>query len=107
MPAMLHPERRAVARVLDRYRAWERLVLDHPSNGTVRRRFEATAYTLCVLMAQRTSREAAHAAERYLGVALRRRRAIGVAPPEPDRPPQPTPPARPLRPEAYGAVPVG
>ncbi|QFR97496.1 DUF5133 domain-containing protein [Streptomyces tsukubensis] len=77
---MLHPERRAVARVLDRYRAWERLVLDHPANTTVRRRFEATAYTLCVLMAQRTSREAAHAAEHYLGVSLRRRRAIGMAP---------------------------
>lgn len=104
---MLHPERRAVARVLDRYRAWERLALDHPANHTVRRRFEATAYTLCVLMAQRTSREAAHAAEHYLGVALRRRRAIGVAPPERERPHEPAPAGRPVRPLVGGPVPVG
>ncbi|MYQ60229.1 DUF5133 domain-containing protein [Streptomyces sp. SID4926] len=101
----MRPERRAVARVLDRYRAWERLTLDHPANGTVRRRFEATAYTLCVLMARRTSREAAHAAEHYLGVTRRRGRAI--APPEPGRP-EPVPPGRPLRPVApRDAVPVG
>ncbi|MDT0421780.1 DUF5133 domain-containing protein [Streptomyces evansiae] len=104
-PTPLRPERRAVARVLDRYRAWERLTLDHPANGTVRRRFEATAYTLCVLMARRTSREAAHAAEHYLGVTRRRGRAI--APPEPDRP-EPVPSGRPLRPVApRDAVPVG
>ncbi|SCE59399.1 translation initiation factor IF-2, partial [Streptomyces sp. DfronAA-171] len=66
-------------------------------NGTVRRRFEATAYTLCVLMARRTSREAAHAAEHYLGVTRRRGRAI--APPEPGRPEPvaPGPPPAPRR----------
>jgi hypothetical protein len=94
-----------VARVLDRYRAWERLTLDHPANGTVRRRFEASAYTLCVLMARRTSREAAQAAERYLGVTRRRGRAI--APPEPGRR-EPVPPGRPVRPPTpRDTVPVG
>lgn len=47
---MLLPDKPQVAFLLERYRAWERLMLANPSNGTVRGRFEDTAYTLCVLM---------------------------------------------------------
>ncbi|MYY12117.1 DUF5133 domain-containing protein [Streptomyces sp. SID4919] len=64
---MLLPDKPQVAFLLERYRAWERLMLANPSNGTVRGRFEDTAYTLCVLMGRRSAREAALAAEHYLG----------------------------------------
>ncbi|MGW1144390.1 DUF5133 domain-containing protein [Streptomyces sp. LE64] len=63
---MLLPDKPQVDTLLRRYRAWERLMLANPSNGTVRGRFEDTAYTLCVLMGRRSAREAALAAERYL-----------------------------------------
>ncbi|MFE4057898.1 DUF5133 domain-containing protein [Streptomyces sp. NPDC059096] len=63
---MLLPDRHLVADLLARYRAWERLVLAEPLDETTRRRFEDVAYTLCVLMGQRTAREAIWQAEAYL-----------------------------------------
>lgn len=63
---MLLPAKAEVALHLERYRAWERLLLAAPADHTVRGKFENTAYTLCVLMGERCAREAADAAERYL-----------------------------------------
>ncbi|MGQ4513251.1 DUF5133 domain-containing protein [Streptomyces sp. 8L] len=63
---MLLPDRHLVADLLGRYRAWERLVLADPHDDATRRRFEDVAYTLCVLMGQRTAREAILKAESYL-----------------------------------------
>ncbi|MFJ4922841.1 DUF5133 domain-containing protein [Streptomyces sp. NPDC088725] len=63
---MLLPDRHLVADLLSRYRAWERLVLADPLDATTRGRFEDVAYTLCVLMGQRTAREAIVKAEAYL-----------------------------------------
>ncbi|MFC8508678.1 DUF5133 domain-containing protein [Streptomyces sp. NPDC057411] len=63
---MLLPDRNTIDQLLRSYRAQERQVLARPCDVSVRRRFEDTAYTLCVLMGERTAREAAHAAERYL-----------------------------------------
>jgi len=68
---MLLPARAEVARHLERYRAWERLMLAAPDNHAVRGNFENTGYTLCVLMGKRCAREAADAAERYLASAGR------------------------------------
>ena len=64
--AMLLPDKPLVKQLLQRYRAWERLMLADPFNAARRRHFEDTAYTLCVLMGRRTAREAAIAAENYL-----------------------------------------
>ncbi|MEU6541575.1 DUF5133 domain-containing protein [Streptomyces sp. NPDC047000] len=64
---MLLPARAEVARRLRRYRAWERLMLASPADRAVRTVFEDSGYTLCVLMGERCAREAADAAERYLG----------------------------------------
>ncbi|MFF3246719.1 DUF5133 domain-containing protein [Streptomyces sp. NPDC002870] len=61
------PDAAVIARVMARYRAQEHLVLAAPHDPIARRRFEDTAYTLCVLMGERTAREAMLAAERYLG----------------------------------------
>jgi hypothetical protein len=66
---MLLPDRNTIDRLLRYYRAQERAVLARPSDLAIRRRFEDTAYTLCVLMGERTAREAVHAAERYVGKA--------------------------------------
>ncbi|GGT78947.1 DUF5133 domain-containing protein [Streptomyces lateritius] len=66
---MLLPDRNTVDRLLRHYRAQERVVLARPCDLSIRRRFEDTAYTLCVLMGERTAREAVHAAERYVGKA--------------------------------------
>ncbi|MFJ8659841.1 DUF5133 domain-containing protein [Streptomyces sp. NPDC093795] len=63
---MLLPDRNTVDRLLRHYRAQERTVLARPCDLSARRRFEDTAYTLCVLMGERTAREAVHAAERYV-----------------------------------------
>jgi hypothetical protein len=63
---MLLPDRHLVADLLGRYRAWERLVLVDPLDAATRKRFEDVAYTLCVLMGQRTAREAICKAESYL-----------------------------------------
>ncbi|WP_239570389.1 maltotransferase domain-containing protein, partial [Streptomyces sp. G44] len=77
---MLLPTKAEVARHLDQYRAWERLLLADPADHTVRTHFENTAYTLCVLMGELTARTAADAAEHYLGLrpARRQQRAPGV-----------------------------
>ncbi|MHB9864026.1 DUF5133 domain-containing protein [Streptomyces sp. YIM S03343] len=64
---MLLPAKAEVARHLRRYRAWERLMLASPADRAVRTVFEDSGYTLCVLMGKRCAREAADAAERYLG----------------------------------------
>ncbi|MFF8026849.1 DUF5133 domain-containing protein [Streptomyces sp. NPDC007896] len=63
---MLLPAKAEVARHLERYRAWERLLLMAPADHTVRGNFENTGYTLCVLMGKRCAREAVDAAEHYL-----------------------------------------
>lgn len=63
---MLLPAKAEVARHLERYRAWERLLLAAPADHVVRGNFENTGYTLCVLMGKRCAREAADAAEHYL-----------------------------------------
>ncbi|MEU6977705.1 MULTISPECIES: DUF5133 domain-containing protein [unclassified Streptomyces] len=63
---MLLPDRNTIDRLLRSYRAQERQTLALPCDPSVLRRFEDTAYTLCVLMGVRTAREAVHAAERYL-----------------------------------------
>ena len=71
---MLLPDRNTIDRLLHHYRAQERIVLARPGDLGIRRRFEDTAYTLCVLMGERTAREAVHAAEHYVG------RSTAVAP---------------------------
>ncbi|MFJ5533848.1 DUF5133 domain-containing protein [Streptomyces sp. NPDC093261] len=73
---MLKPARAEVARHLERYRAWERLMLASPDNRAVRGNFESTGYTLCVLMGKRCAREAVDAAELYLNP--RQQRALGA-----------------------------
>ncbi|MFF3905591.1 DUF5133 domain-containing protein [Streptomyces sp. NPDC001848] len=60
------PARAEVARHLERYREWERLMLASPDNRQVRGTFESAGYTLCALMGKRCAREAADAAELYL-----------------------------------------
>ncbi|MFE0331512.1 DUF5133 domain-containing protein [Streptomyces sp. NPDC058960] len=60
------PARAEVARHLERYRKWERLMLASPDNREVRGTFESTGHSLCVLMGKRCAREAADAAELYL-----------------------------------------
>ncbi|XCW06522.1 DUF5133 domain-containing protein [Streptomyces sp. HUAS MG47] len=75
---MLLPDRNTIDRLLHHYRAQERIVLARPGDLGIRRRFEDTAYTLCVLMGERTAREAVHAAEHYVG-----RSTAAVAPPAP------------------------
>ncbi|WP_306338705.1 DUF5133 domain-containing protein [Streptomyces sp. KL118A] len=62
----LPPARADVARHLRRYRAWQRLLLAHPADRSVRIRFEDSAYKLCALMGEHKAREAADAAEQYL-----------------------------------------
>ncbi|MFD9794280.1 DUF5133 domain-containing protein [Streptomyces sp. NPDC059070] len=76
---MLLPDKHILARLLAHYRAHERAVLARPHEAALRSRFEDCAYTLCVLMGERTAREAVHAAERYLG----RPRACGPTGPAP------------------------
>ncbi|MEV8317656.1 DUF5133 domain-containing protein [Streptomyces sp. NPDC059900] len=70
---MLLPTKADVARHLGDYREWERLLLAHPADSSVRMRFEDTAYTLCVLMGECTARVAADAAELYLRPRTTRR----------------------------------
>jgi Protein of unknown function (DUF5133) len=70
MSDMLLPAKAEVSRQLRRYRAWERLMLASPADRAVRAVFEDSGYTLCVLMGRRCAREAADAAERYLGIGL-------------------------------------
>jgi hypothetical protein len=63
---MLLPAKAEVARHLEQYRTWERLLLVAPADHAVRGNFENTGYTLCVLMGKRCAREAVDAAEHYL-----------------------------------------
>lgn len=63
---MLLPAKAEVARHLEEYRAWERLLLVAPMDRAVRGDFENSGYTLCVLMGKRCAREAVDAAEQYL-----------------------------------------
>ncbi|MER6089622.1 DUF5133 domain-containing protein [Streptomyces bluensis] len=63
---MLLPAKAEVARHLERYRAWERVMLAAPADRTARGNFEDAGYTLCVLMGKRCAREAVDAAELYL-----------------------------------------
>ncbi|WP_307545041.1 DUF5133 domain-containing protein [Streptomyces sp. V3I8] len=75
---MLLPAKDEIARHLELYRAWERMMLAAPSDRAARGNFEDTGYTLCVLMGKRCAREAVYAAERYLAAgsaALRHERA--------------------------------
>ncbi|WP_282692377.1 DUF5133 domain-containing protein [Streptomyces sp. CC208A] len=65
---MLLPDRNTVERLLRHYRAQERTVLAGSCDLSVRRSFEDTAYTLCVLMGVRSTPEALRAAERYVGL---------------------------------------
>ncbi|MFF0433902.1 DUF5133 domain-containing protein [Streptomyces sp. NPDC004327] len=62
---MLLPDRTTIDRLLRTFREQERMVLARPYDLAARRRFEDTAYTLCVLMGERSARRAVHAAERY------------------------------------------
>ncbi|MFC9394630.1 DUF5133 domain-containing protein [Streptomyces sp. NPDC057027] len=71
---MLLPDRNTVDRLLRHFRAQERTVLDRPCDLSARRRFEDTAYTLCVLMGVRTAGEAVLAAERYVTTQKSRNR---------------------------------
>ncbi|GAA1319079.1 hypothetical protein GCM10009647_050520 [Streptomyces sanglieri] len=66
---MLLPDKSLVVSLLRRYRAWEVVVLAEPHDLTSRRHLEDVAYTLCVLMGQRTTRDAITEAEFYLGWA--------------------------------------
>jgi hypothetical protein len=66
---MLLPDKALLAAVLHRYRVWELLVRAEPEDPAPRRRLEDLTYTLCVLMGQRTVREAIVAAESYLGLS--------------------------------------
>ncbi|MGP4047917.1 DUF5133 domain-containing protein [Streptomyces sp. 2A115] len=81
---MLLPAKAEVARHLEQYRAWERMMLAAPADRAARGNFENTGYTLCVLMGKRCAREAVHAAERYLAASAdarrRRERADGGPP---------------------------
>jgi hypothetical protein len=63
---MLMPDADVIAGLVARYRAQQHLVLASPQDAAARGRFEDTAYTLCVLMGERTAREAVLAAERYV-----------------------------------------
>lgn len=67
---MLLPAKAEVARHLQRYRTWERVMLAAPADHTARGNFEDSGYTLCVLMGKRCAREAVEAAERYLRTTL-------------------------------------
>ncbi|WP_413760968.1 DUF5133 domain-containing protein [Streptomyces sp. MMBL 11-3] len=79
---MLLPAKDEIARHLELYRAWERMMLAAPSDRAARGNFEDTGYTLCVLMGKRCAREAVHAAERYLaaGSAALRHEQAGSGP---------------------------
>ncbi|QIB48643.1 DUF5133 domain-containing protein [Streptomyces aureoverticillatus] len=83
---MLLPAKAEVARQLDQYRSWERLLVADPADRAVRTHFENTAYTLCVLMGESTARAAADAAERYLRprTTCRPRPAPRLSRPTPD-----------------------
>jgi hypothetical protein len=63
---MLLPEKDRVRSLLTRFRELERRMLADPMHNDTRARFEDVAYTLCILMGQRTARDAVLKAERYV-----------------------------------------
>ncbi|MFF4229443.1 DUF5133 domain-containing protein [Streptomyces sp. NPDC001820] len=63
---MLLPDKNRVRSLLIRFRELERRMLADPMHHGTRARFEDVAYTLCILMGQRTARDAVVHAERYL-----------------------------------------
>ncbi|MEU9443903.1 DUF5133 domain-containing protein [Streptomyces sp. NPDC048304] len=67
---MLLPSRPEVFRQLRRYLVCERAAVAEPADLVTRAAFEDCGYTLCVLMGERTPREAADAARRYLRTDL-------------------------------------
>lgn len=69
---MLLPDLAVITGLMARYRAHEHRFLAAPHDGEARMRFEDTAYTLCVLMGERTAREAVVAAERYVARGRRK-----------------------------------
>ncbi|MFD8417923.1 DUF5133 domain-containing protein [Streptomyces sp. NPDC059466] len=77
---MLLPAKAEVARHLEQYRAWERLLLVAPMDHAVRGNFENSGYTLCVLMGKRCAREAVDAAEHYLRGGARASGASSASP---------------------------
>ncbi|UQT61124.1 DUF3416 domain-containing protein [Streptomyces durmitorensis] len=77
---MLLPAKAEVARHLEHYRAWERLLLADPADLGVREQFDNAGYTLCVLVGERTARLAADTAERYLGRSGAKERAMTRSP---------------------------
>ncbi|WP_405708841.1 MULTISPECIES: DUF5133 domain-containing protein [unclassified Streptomyces] len=67
---MLLPDKSMVVSLLRRFRAWEVVLLAEPHDlAKGCRRLADVAYTLCVLMGQRTTRDAISEAEFYLGWA--------------------------------------
>ncbi len=70
---MLMPNESVVARALHRYRVHEARMLQDPADDEIRERFMDAAYTLCVLMGQRTALEAVRLAERCMAAARNRR----------------------------------
>ncbi|WP_369393773.1 DUF5133 domain-containing protein [Streptomyces sp. CG1] len=66
---MLMPDLRTAATALRAYRIAQARLLRNPANPLRRRRYDDTAYTLCVLMGKRDATEAAALAERLLAAA--------------------------------------
>lgn len=64
---MVTSHRNVVGHLLGSYRTRERDMLSAPHDPELRRGFEDTAATLCQVMRERTAREAALAAETYVG----------------------------------------
>ncbi|RSS82085.1 DUF5133 domain-containing protein [Streptomyces sp. WAC06614] len=62
----LAPDRGYTAKVLDRFLACHAVAATTPSDEEAQRALDDAAYTLCVLMARRTPKEAVRAARRYL-----------------------------------------
>ncbi|WP_455355762.1 DUF5133 domain-containing protein [Streptomyces sp. SYSU K217416] len=86
---MLLPDHDLIGSLLNRYRELERRMLADPTHSENRDRFEDAAYTLCVLLGQRTAREAALEAEKYVRQQQRARtgRAESPEPPRSSGPP--------------------
>ncbi|MCB5180915.1 DUF5133 domain-containing protein [Streptomyces antimicrobicus] len=65
----LAPDRGYTAKVLDRFLACHAAAAADPADEGAQRALDDAAYTLCVLMARRTPKEAVRAARRYLAVS--------------------------------------
>ena len=64
---MVTSHKNVVGHLLGSYRSRERDMLSAPHDPELRKGFEDTAATLCQVMRERTAREAALAAETYVG----------------------------------------